>query len=285
MEEKIINISNPIIEEKEKYREYARKKINVEFLRGNTQDKRYEYLEEDRAIKDVNSYLNQLKTSRIGIHIDSLNRTWKNRLLWNFIMLLIGAGVFFAIPELSQIITSSFSWNASVMGTLSIYLVVAVEMGLFYYVNQKKFYFKKGELEKLDNLNKEIERCNNILGEIVAYKEKEREHSIERSKIDNDVIIQKNRVRNASMHFDIFKYRKEARERIDMGVKEMVSNASISNNYRRNLELYDMDLEKYQSMKINRKGIYKRMMKGALNWVKESFEDYPYEEYRRGSRR
>lgn len=285
MEEKIINISNPIIEEKEKYREYARKKINVEFLRGNTQDKRYEYLEEDRAIKDVNSYLNQLKTSRIGIHIDSLNRTWKNRLLWNFIMLLIGAGVFFAIPELSQIITSSFSWNASVMGTLSIYLVVAVEMGLFYYVNQKKFYFKKGELEKLDNLNKEIERCNNILGEIVAYKEKEREHSIERSKIDNDVIIQKNRVRNASMHFDIFKYRKEARERIDMGVKEIVSNASISNNYRRNLELYDMDLEKYQSMKINRKGIYKRMMKGALNWVKESFEDYPYEEYRRGSRR
>lgn len=285
MEEKIINISNPIIEEKEKYREYARKKINVEFLRGNTQDKRYEYLEEDRTTKDINLYLNQMKVSKMKLHIDSLNRTWKNRLLWNLIMLLIGIGIFLKIPELSQIITSMLSLNASVMGTLSLYLVVAVEMGLFYYVNQKKFYFKKGELEKLDNLNKEIERCNNILGEIIAYKEKEREHSIERSKIDNDVIIQKNRVRNASMHFDIFKYRKEARERIDMGVKEMVSNASISNNYRRNLELYDMDLEKYQSMKINRKGIYKRMMKGALNWVKESFEDYPYEEYRRGSRR
>ncbi len=285
MEEKIINISNPIIEEKEKYGEYARKKINVDFLRGETLDKRYDYLEEDRTIKDINSYLNQLKVSRMELHIDSLNRTWKNRLLWNLIMLLIGIGTFFGIPELNQIITSTLSLNASVMGTLSLYLVVAAEMGLFYYVNQKKFYFKKGELEKLENLNKEIERCNNILGEIVAYKEKEREHSMERSKIDNLVIIQKNRVRNASMHFDTVKYRKEARERIETGVKEIVANARTSNNYRRNLELYDMDLERYQSMIINRKGSYKRMMKGALNWVKESFEDYPYEEYRRGSKR
>ena len=88
MKDRIINISKIIIEDPKKYKQYAKKKIVVNYKNDSFEGKREEYLDDPRLNKDVNSFLNINKNKRLAIHIDSLNRTWIKRLVYNLIMLI-----------------------------------------------------------------------------------------------------------------------------------------------------------------------------------------------------
>ena len=278
MNDRIVNISNVITEEEEKYHEFSRKKIIVDFLNERGKGKREEYLEEARTAKDVNSFLNYSKVKKNAIHIDSLNRTWKNRLLWNFIMALIGAGAFFAIPNLGKVFIDSFSLNASVIGTLNFYLLGAIEIGLFSYVNQKKFYYTKKELSHLEEMKADINKANDILAEIIAYKEKEFENSRERSKIKYQTTIFHNHNRNIDMVYEKNQYVKDANARIEKRAEETVKNMGHKTplgNIRLD-EIYS-----YPKTELTRKQKYKRMVRNVGKWFQEAFEDPEYETRRR----
>ena len=277
MKDKIFNISNVMFENKELYGDFAREKIVVEYGNQNGRGKRVEYLDDPKAEVDVNTFLNHSKTKKMAIHIDSLNRTWKNRLLWNLIMALIGTGTFFLVPGIGNIIVDAFSLNANVVGTLGYYLLAAIEFGLFSYVNQKKFYYNKDELKNLNKVKDDIDKANNILASIVSYKEREFENKRERDNIDYRDTIRKNHNRNVDLFYEKQKYREESRKRIDEGVEERLHNMHKSSieNIR-----FD-DHYNYSNTKLTRQQKFKKAIRNTGKWLKESFEDDDFERVRR----
>lgn len=278
MKDRIINISKIIIEDPKKYKQYAKKKIVVNYKNDSFEGTREEYLDDPRLNKDVNSFLNINKNKRLAIHIDSLNRTWIKRLVYNLIMLIFEAGAFFAIPNLSNLILNNLGANASVIGVLNTYLVAGVCGGMLYYVNQKKFYYTNRELENLKLINNEIDRANLVLSESIKYKEVEFENSRERDKIDYHDVIIKNHNRNVDMYYDRQKYRRESSERIKRGVEEDLQKNKNRTSIR-NVNLGD--LLYYPKTKLNRKQKFKKAIKGIAKWIAEGFEDPGYDESRR----
>ena len=254
MKDKIFNVSNIIVEARSKYGEFARKKVIVDYGNAKGRGKREEYLDDPRTNIDINTFLNHSKAKRLAIHLDCLGRTWKNRLLWNAIMLIFEAAAFFGIPGLGKILVNGLAFNSSVMGVLSTYLITIVCGSLLYYVNQKKFYYNEKELERLNQVKSDIDRANNILASIVAYKEKEFDNSRERSKIDYQDTIIKNHNRNVDIFFERQKYEREARERINTGVERTLHQTPLG---KVGLYVYD----DYPNVQITREGKYTRVVK------------------------
>ena len=278
MKDRIINISNVIIENPQKYKQNARKKIIVDYICDNISGRREEYLDDIRLNKDVNSFMNFNKNKRLAIHIDSLNKTWLKRLVCNLIMLIFEAGAFFTIPNLGNMLINNFNFNASVVGVLNTYLIAGVCGGMLYYVNQKKFYYTKKELENLKITNDEIDKANNILAEAIRYKEVEFEHSRERDKIDYQDTIIKNHNRNVDMYFEKQRYRQESEKRIERGVEKDLQR----NKYRTSIKNVSLgDLLYYPKTKLTKKQKFKKVIRNVGHWIAEGFEDPGYEETRR----
>ena len=269
MKDKIFNISNIIFENKELYGNFAKEKIVVEYGNENKRGKREEYLDDPKTERDVNTFLNHSKAKKMAIHIDCLNRTWKNRLLYNAIMFLVGTGVFFLIPSLGNIIVDAFSLNASVIGTLDFYLLTAVEIGLFAYVNQMKFYYNNEESKNLDKVKKDIDKANSILASISAYKEKEFTNSRERDNIDYRDTIRKNHNRNVDMYFETQKFREESRKRIDAGVDKRLEKMHKSSFDNISLN----DCFKYSDAKVSRESKYKKGIKDTYRYSKDNYDE------------
>ena len=278
MKERITNISDVMLEDENKYFEFSRKKIAIDYRTKEGTGRRVEYLDDPILSKDVNSFMNFNKNKRFAIHLDSLNRTWEKRLIWNLIMLIFEVGAFFAIPALNNLIFGSMGANSSVIGVLNVYLDTAVIGGMFYYVNQKKFYYNDKELKNLKITKNEIDKLNDILAEAYKYKELEFEHSRERDKIDYQDTITKNHNRNVDMYFETQRYRREVDERIERGVEEDLQRNQNRTSYK-NVSLGD--LLYYPKRKLTRKQKFKKMIRNVGRWIAEGFEDPEYDETRR----
>ena len=274
MNDRIMNISNVITENPKKYKQNARKKIIVNYVNDNISGKREEYLDDPRLSRDVNSFINFNKNKRLAIHLDCLNRTWVKRLICNLIMLIFEAGAFFAIPALNNLIFSGMGATSSVIGVLNVYFDAVVIGGMFYYVNQKKFYYNDKELKNLKITKHEIDKAYNILAEAYRYKELEFEHSRERDKIDYQDTIIKNHNRNVDIYFETQRYRREVDERIERGVEE-----KLKNNTHRTLygDVSLGDLLYYPKRELTRKQKFKKMIRNVGRWIAESFEDPEYD--------
>ena len=280
MKENIVFISQSTIENEEKYHQYARKKAKVTSLHDGLKEERVEYLDDPKFENSLNLYKFYLDTEKRKIHVDSLNKTFNMRVLANVVAIILSFAEMLVISGLSNMILGSIA-SAGVVSTISLYTSVAAIAATFFKMNQKNKYYTKKQIQILDKLNKELQKCQTLDKEVLDIKEKKEEYDYQRLQIDTKESRERNMRRNFDMKQDEKRRVFEASQRVDKNARiDAVKRQETINNSRfrrtemaRNLKLYEEDLEKYKQSRIVKNNSFKKVLKNAGNWLMDGFID------------
>ena len=208
---KVVYISDVESENREKYGSNSRKKVKVTYIEDGEISYDIDYLDETKTEKDLNDYANRLKQKKWDIHLAS--DVVKKRIIYNLIMTALCLGGVFAILGISNLLIAVGApvWLIAFTSTIAI---ITSWIGPLAYVNNRKFYYNKKEIELLDEINSELNKCNDLSGEIYKLKQmgKFDKDEYERLHIDYQDTINKNKERNYQMQREKYKLRKESNE-------------------------------------------------------------------------
>lgn len=284
MKEKVIFISEPEIENEELYQQYARKKIKITYLKNDQKYVKNDYIDNPNSENYIESYKTYLKEEKRKIHVDSLEKTFKIRVIANIVAFLLSTGEFLVISGVGNMISNSAMLNPAILSNVGLYLSVGASLVTFWKFNQKKNYFTEKQIQNLERLEKELDKCNNLDKEFTETKEKREEFEYQRLQIANSRNRERNLRRNYNMKQDENRRVFESNQRVAMKAEEdfqRQQEAIDNSRFRRtemakNLRLYEEDLDTYRRSRIVKRNNFKKVLKSASNWIMEGFVDEDY---------
>ena len=283
--ESIVRVSEVSKDNEKKYGKYARYKVIVDFLKDNKLFKREDFLDEKQAEVDINNYISRLKIKRDEIHFKSL----KQRIIYNLIMGGIGVASIFLILGICNLLIN-VGINSILMGIIGNIVIPITITGEFIYVNQKKFYYSKNEINLLDEIKNEITRCDGILADIYKMKMEGNtfEYDYQRLNKDYENVRDRNRERNIKMQLNTIKERREVDKRINEGVNRQIKEMSKNRHQVNNVDFDYFENNKKKSLQRNSSfREIKDDVKDLMEERKEIREQerYPDNSFQRGERR
>ena len=258
-------ISEPFLDNPQKYGKYAKEKVQVIYKESQEEY----YLDEKKAYDAIVSYHKDLKDEISAIK----EKTFGMRVKYNAIMTAIAAGIFFAGIGLGNLLTL-MKLNPIIIQIVFFTVALVPNVYGFIHINEKKFYYTDKEQIQLKKNQQEIEKCSHLEQIIDGFDKNELlEIDLKRTQIDNKYLRYHNYERNQYLQNESDRNLMEARDRIEMEVqkklREQKENLSSFNHSKSQLSL-KKDLDKLEKKsKLTREKISKKV----YNWLVESFQD------------